>query len=402
MRNRVNQIYEKYWNYTAAFTDFENYLFRSVLAACVDFIDAHKNEEYSPEKNKKSWKFLQDKFPSSAQKEENAWVTQRKKWNQLVKLGFIQPYLTGYPNETLEYLSASTERKRKSILSKIVYKYANFLNSTTNDIKTKQLAFFLKSLEEIGSFSEIQLATLMTIDIKACGKDFVTKEDLKNQYAHVDVEDFFQRKYNQVRHLKNVLSKLDDLRLRDNILYFKTDADQLFRDEKTKRVVRDPYLQRVYKSELEEESCIHYKSEYPKCMLEGLSHPVLIASHIKPYSHCKNDESAQFDVNNGLLLSKSIDSLFDLGYMTFDDNGVIIPSRVLNKDMIQYLETIQLDPGFINPKRLEYMEYHRKNVFEKRYSSNSVRKYIIEDDLYPSAIAAEGEEQYPTQKRSFR
>ena len=58
MRNRVNQVYEKYWNYTAAFTDFEDTLFRGVLAACVEFIDAHRDEIYSPEKNKESWKFL--------------------------------------------------------------------------------------------------------------------------------------------------------------------------------------------------------------------------------------------------------------------------------------------------------------------------------------------------------
>ena len=96
--------------------------------------------------------------------------------------------------------------------------------------------------------------------------------------------------------MKNLLGKLEDLTLHDNVLYFKTDADRLFGDEETRRIVRDPYLQRVYKSELEEESCIHYECETPKCMLEGLSHPVLIASHIKPYSHCKNDEHAQFDV----------------------------------------------------------------------------------------------------------
>ena len=64
MRNRVNQVYEKYWNYTAAFTDFEDTLFRGVLAACVEFIDAHRAEDYSPEKYKESWKFLQSRYPS--------------------------------------------------------------------------------------------------------------------------------------------------------------------------------------------------------------------------------------------------------------------------------------------------------------------------------------------------
>lgn len=112
-------------------------------------------------------------------------------------------------------------------------------------------------------------------------------------------------------------------------------------------------------------------------MLEGLAHPVLIASHIKPYSHCKSDEKAQFDVNNGLLLSKNTDSLFDLGYMTFDKEGNIIPSKMLDKEMIGYLAQFKLNPAFMNKSRMDYMEYHRQNVFEKRYATGLVKKYVF-------------------------
>lgn len=388
MKNRVNQVYEKYWNYTAAFTDFENYLFRGVLSACIEFIDSHQNEPYSPQKNKESWIFLQNRYPSNARNEEDKWVTQRKRWNQLVKLGFIKPFLSGYPIETQDYLAATTERKRKSILSKIVYKYANFLNSTTNDIHTKQLAFFIKSLEEVGSFSETDLATLMTIDITSYDKDYVTRNDLKRQYEEIDVEGFISRKYNQVNHLKNVLGKLEDLTIHDNVLFFKTDADKLFSNDETKKEVRDPYLQRIYKSELEEESCIHYECNTPKCMLEGFSYPVLIASHIKPYSHCQKDEQAQFDVNNGLLLSKNLDSLFDLGYITFDEEGHIIPSNNLDNDLKNHLSHYRLHNDFINQKRMDYMKYHREKVFEKRFSSNRTRLYLLEETT--TFMAAEG------------
>ena len=304
-------------------------------------------------------------------------------------MGFIYPYLRGYPKETLEFLNASTDRKRKSILSKIVYLHANFLNATTNDIHTNQLKFFMKSLEEIGSLSEMQLATLMTINTSDYPNGYITKQDLERQYKEIDVEDFFQRKYNQVGHLKNVLSKLDDMAIHDNVLYFKTDAERLFGDEETKKEVRDPYLQRVYKSELEEESCIHFECETPKCMLEGLSHPVLIASHIKPYSHCKNNEDERFDVNNGLLLSKDFDSLFDLGYMTFDSDGKIIPSDVLGTDLKNHLSRFRLHSDFINPKRMDYMRYHRNFVFNKRFSTRNVRKYVFEEESY--LMAAESE-----------
>lgn len=377
MKNRVNQIYEKYWNYTAALTDFNGELFLGVLRACIDFIDAHKDEKYTAIKNKASQQYLQTLFPSEAKKEEDRLFTQRKRWNQLVKLGFIRPFLTGYPAEVREYLDAKTDRTRKNILSKIVYKYANFLNATTHDIKTKQLSFFIKTLEIVGSLNYDQLATLMTIDIVEFGREYATLEDINKQYSTVDVKGFEERKYNQIEHLQNVLGKLDDLCIHDGTIYFKTDADRLFADEETKKEVRDPYLQRVYKSELEEESCIHFECETPKCMLEGLTHPVLIASHIKPYISCKEDKDAQFDVNNGLLLSKNLDSLFDLGYITFNDEGVIVPSKVLDKGMVLYLSQFRLHKDFINKKRMEYMQYHRDNVFEKKFSSRSVKKYVL-------------------------
>lgn len=385
MRNRVNQIYENYWNYTAAFTDFNGTKFRNSLKTIVEYLDAHDGS-YTQRLYDELQNNLQDKVPVTGK----GWdATQRKRINQLVKLGFIYPYLRGYPKETLDFLNASTDRKRKSILSKIVYLHANFLNATTNDIHTNQLKFFMKSLEEIGSLSEMQLATLMTINTSDYPNGYITKQDLERQYKEIDVEDFFQRKYNQVGHLKNVLSKLDDMAIHDNVLYFKTDAERLFGDEETKKEVRDPYLQRVYKSELEEESCIHFECETPKCMLEGLSHPVLIASHIKPYSHCKNNEDERFDVNNGLLLSKDFDSLFDLGYMTFDSDGKIIPSDVLGTDLKNHLSRFRLHSDFINPKRMDYMRYHRNFVFNKRFSTRNVRKYVFEEESY--LMAAESE-----------
>ena len=203
------------------------------------------------------------------------------------------------------------------------------------------------------------------------------KEELDAVYQRVVDIDFIERKYNQLGHLMNLLSKLDDLKSHDGALYFKTDADRLFGDDsETRKNVRDPYLQRVYKSELEDESIAFYKSETPKCMLEGISHPVLIASHIKPYKDSNSEEA--FDVNNGLLLSKNTDSLFDLGYITFNNDGTICPSRVLSNDVIEHITQFRLNEHFINEKRLDYMAYHRAQVFEKRYNSYLAKKYIFE------------------------
>lgn len=374
MKNRVNQIYEEYWNYTAAFTDFDGEKFLRAVKACVDFIDANPGV-YDPEnKLDTRYKDLQlcfdEKCRVSAELLENRTVSYRKMINQLVKLGIIKPFLSGYPSETIQLLEARTSAKRKSVLSKIVYKYANICNATTRDLQTKQLAFFIKSLEEIGQFTERDLATIMTVNISDYEVGYITKEELDQQYNTIDIEGFIERKYNQIGHLMNLLGKLDDLVIVNNTIYFETDAQRLFgNDFEKQKECRDPYLQRVYKRELEEESMIFLESSTPRCMLEGLDHPVLIASHIKPYKVSNSQE--EFDVNNGLLLSKNLDSLFDLGYITFNIDGTILPSKVLSEDMKDYLSQFKLNPYFINDKRMEYMEYHRKYVFDKRYNKRA-------------------------------
>lgn len=376
MRNRVNQIYEEYWSYTAAWTNLNGKNFIECLKLCVDFIDKYAIGSYDDTLYNKLQNEVITKFRF---KGKDGGLSARKGINQLVKLGFLKPYLSGYVPEAKQYLDAKTNKRRANILSKVVYNYSNFQNSITEPAAgtSNQIKFLLNTLEEVGALDKRALISLMTTDINEYSRGFLVKDELDELYIAATDIDFIDRKYNQLGHFLNLLGRLDDLCNHEGVIYFKTDAEHLFGDTDSKKNVRDPYLQRVYKSELEEESCAFYHSKHPRCMLEGITHPVLIASHIKPYSHCKNDEKAQFDVNNGLLLSKNTDSLFDLGYMTFDQNGVIIPSKELDKDVVDYLAQYRLNEGFMNPTRMSYMEYHRKNVFEKRYSSAIVKKYVF-------------------------
>lgn len=223
MRNRVNQVYEKYWNYTAAFTDFEDNLFRGVLAACVEFIDAHRTEVYSPEKNKESWKFLQSRYPSFAHKEEDGWITQRKRWNQLVKLGFLFPQLRGYSDECLDFLSSSNEMERKQALSKAVYKYGNLNNSVTNEAPewNGQLAFLIRTIEYNKCLFLIELWTIMNYDYNSENVSLLTAEDIRVLYNN-QISNEFGRKYTQIRHLAHLLSKLLYIEFDDNIISYKS------------------------------------------------------------------------------------------------------------------------------------------------------------------------------------
>jgi predicted restriction endonuclease len=145
-------------------------------------------------------------------------------------------------------------------------------------------------------------------------------------------------------------------------LYFTEDAKQIFGESfeiVTKK--RNSYLHLIYKNQLKEESFSVYEDE--KCMVEKLSYPTLIASHIKPF--IKSNDNEAYDPNNGILLSRNIDSLFDLGYITFADNGKIIVSNNIKQDVKDFISNYSLDERFINAKRLEYLEYHRNEVFKK-------------------------------------
>lgn len=367
MKNRENQVYEDYWRYTAAWTDVNGDNFIKCLRTCIEFFDGHEIVEYS----EALYLELQSQVVAAIGfSGQGADASARKGINQMVKLGFLKPNLGGYRPEAKLFIEANTDRRRTNILSKVVYTYSNFQNSITEpDAGTaKQIQFLLKTLEEVGELDKKSLIALMLVDINDYKRGYLTREDLSSIFSLANEIDFEDRKYNQIGHLLNLLSRLDDLRVHDGVIYFKTDADRLFGDTTQKKAVRDPYLQRVYKAELEDVSCTFYDSKMPKCMLDSLSHPVLIASHIKPYSHCDDGSPDRFDVNNGLLLNKAFDSLFDLGYITFSDEGNIVPSGVLDDDLKQYLAGFSLPKELLNEKRLEYMKYHRSNVFEKRFS----------------------------------
>jgi len=63
------------------------------------------------------------------------------------------------------------------------------------------------------------------------------------------------------------------------------------------------------------------------CRITGVTNPVhLIGSHCKPWRDCTNEE--RLDGENGLLLTPSIDHLFDRGFIGFDGNGNLIISPV--------------------------------------------------------------------------
>ena len=198
------QNYEDYWSLTNAFTDYNGDKFLSTLKICVDFIDEFKNEIYSPEKYTRLQLRIQEVIDIEL-------ISVRKAINQLVKMGFINSFLISYQKETIEYLDAKTNRKRETLLSKIVYSYSSFNKSINDDSKLHQLNFLIDTLVEVGKLTKEDIIALMLVDIANVEKGYLTRIELNHYVIIANQINFIERKYNQIGYLTNLLRKLDDI-----------------------------------------------------------------------------------------------------------------------------------------------------------------------------------------------
>jgi putative restriction endonuclease len=94
---------------------------------------------------------------------------------------------------------------------------------------------------------------------------------------------------------------------------------------------------------------------------------ILIASHIKPYSHSSAEE--KYDPKNGFMFTPTIDYLFDQGFITFEDNKKILISPWLSKPTISRLGLRDQTsyPMLPTEGREKYLSYHRASIFNGQY-----------------------------------
>lgn len=348
----AEQIYEEYWKLTNAFTDYNGKKFIDTLQVSINFIDIHWHEEYSSEKYTRLQKKIFDINPMGD-------ISIRKSINQLVKLWFINPYLASYHELAKDYLEAKTNKKREMILSRIVYSNSWFNKAVNADDSIRQINFLIQTLIENSKLSRKDIAALMLVDLKNFQGKFLTKDELVYYRTKADSLDFISRKYNQISHLINLLWKLEDLTMIDDTLYFTEDIQNISYEEK-ERKWRDPYLHRLYKKQLQEESMWLFWKVI--CAVEKLDYPILVASHIKPFA--KSNEFEAYDPSNGFLLSRTLDSMFDLKYISFSDEWEILFTEKLSIEIIDFWKNYKIDNSMLTQKRKEYLSYHRALVLE--------------------------------------
>lgn len=102
-----------------------------------------------------------------------------------------------------------------------------------------------------------------------------------------------------------------------------------------------------------------------RCRVTGVDRPEhLRASHIKPWRDSSNHE--RLDPHNGLLLTPSIDHLFDRGFLSFAGDGRLLVSPVAHRPSLQRMGVpVDRDAnvGGFTADQAAFLEFHRDAVF---------------------------------------
>lgn len=100
--------------------------------------------------------------------------------------------------------------------------------------------------------------------------------------------------------------------------------------------------------------------KYQKCIISGYDSEQCDVAHIVPLSDHYN-----FDPDNGLLLSKELHYLFDIGYWTIDVNTLKVillePSIGKNLSINQY-KNVQIDPSLFTSRTIDYLRKHNQQL----------------------------------------
>jgi hypothetical protein len=148
----------------------------------------------------------------------------------------------------------------------------------------------------------------------------------------------------------------DDLESWEHLIETRIELDDSVRETEKTALIRARRGQGLFKERVAAiESC---------CRITGVNSPVhLVASHCKPWRDSTNDE--RLNGENGLLLTPTIDHLFDRGFIGFENSGRLIISPVAHRPSLVRMgietERIVNVAGFTEGQR-KFLDFHRNSV----------------------------------------
>jgi len=101
-----------------------------------------------------------------------------------------------------------------------------------------------------------------------------------------------------------------------------------------------------------------------RCRITGVTNPIhLRASHCKPWRDSSNEERVNGE--NGLLLTPTMDHLFDRGFISFEDSGLLIVSPVAHCPSLNLMGAATdqiINAGTFTQGQKQFLDYHRESV----------------------------------------
>jgi len=101
-----------------------------------------------------------------------------------------------------------------------------------------------------------------------------------------------------------------------------------------------------------------------RCRITGVTNPIhLRASHCKPWRDSSNEE--RLNGENGLLLTPTMDHLFDRGFISFEDSGLLIVSPVAHAPSLNRMGVATdrvTNVGTFSQGQKQFLDYHRESV----------------------------------------
>ena len=222
-----NQEYEGYWKLTVEYSNINGTRFQNTLNLIVRYIDSHPElKNLDTDSNEFSVKYneLQNKVYSVYPKADMA--STRKSINQMVKLGFVKPFLKGYHPLTKKFLNAPNNERRALVFSEIFYKSANFQSAvTTDDSEVNPINFFLMTLmyHPEQRLNREEIIALMSTNIKDYTRGYLTIEELNSSVEYSKAIEFENRKYNQINYMLKFLQYVPGISVspdKNYIIYF--------------------------------------------------------------------------------------------------------------------------------------------------------------------------------------